>query len=723
MQSVAEPVQRVIDDTLLAEEIYGFKFTVCDYGTKDVGNLKDYNDRPLTAHQVEMLCRVKSRNVKILTGEISGCFAVEVDTPETVTKYLALLGTSTMRIKTKRGYAWLFKWNPDLTFNKERLPDGAEVMGNRHTRTFTGRHPAGVNYEVECWPSQLATAPDWLVTQIRQECDKRRVALERAANRPAPLYLEGDLDLAMKALACLDPDMNHDDWTAIGMALHDLDPVSGLDLWDHWSAGSAKYKPGLCAIKWRSFKKGAITRGTLFGAADRAKPGWRPAPIKQQRQASPAIRTNVEPIEPGVVTMRLAAEINRFFQHQAEAVLEVYRAALRFFRGMAFTAKQIIERSGLSKAQVHRGLMYGRSFLFERTTGEPHNDDLVAVCTRESYESIGSGLLEDPNSLQSATKSIPGGSRPVSFWKLLPYEQIVRVMCYNIFYIDLERSLDYKLATASRVKDLKGDISYVGKINRTLQKLMDTAENVGERDKIRKMAIKIRLLRHDLRHDLQPVGEGHYQTGKCEEKSVRQLMAEEWHWDRRDTDKTWDCERVLGMAKSTVQRMGRAVGFRWKPKMEPQVVTRGCDLPTPHKYSLNQHGFPRSVIVGGSAKPYFSAHYVAERMEVLNAPATIMWQKGSTIVYEPNEAALEADHKGQSNGKRKATRPVRGECGSVGMEQPEWNYQGNPPNWTRVNWAYYWLNRMGYRGDYDDLTDYQILEMLSTDRGTLKGEK
>lgn len=710
----------VVEDAIRTERKYGFKFQVCDRGTKGEGSEKGWLDHPLNAQQVRAKCSQKLRNLKLLTGEVSGYIALDIDKMDVALEYRKKIGAITFRVRTSRGYAWVFKQPKDVSFNKIVLPDGSELLGNRHSRTFSGRHPSGKDYAIECEPDgPLPEPPDWLLTQIRLECDKRA----RAVSRPQLPPMEGDIELAAKALAHLDPDMPYDEWIAVGMALFDLDPSGGLALWDSWSSGGSKYKPGLCAGKWRSFHKGLITRGRLFWMADNSAPGWRPAPIRVQRTIAPNFHQHRPPVEPAFVTKRMAAEINRFFQHQADAVLEVYRAVMRFFREVSFTAKQLIERSRLSKAQVHRGLMYGKSFIFELSAEEPHNDDLVALCTRESKDSIDKTLLDDPNSLQSATKSISTGSRPSTCWKLIPYERAVRIMCYWIFYVDLERSMDFKLATSSRVRDLKGDPSFVGRINRTLQKLMSIEEVFAEKEKLRKMALKIRYLRYDLLHDLQQVGEGHHQTGKCEEKSVRQLMAEEWHWDRRDTDKTWDCERVLGMAKSTVQRMGRAVGFRWKPKMEPQVVTRGCDLPTPHKYSLNQHGFPRSVIVGGTAKPYFSAHYVAERMEVLNAPATIMWQKGSTIVYEPNEAALEADHKGQSNGKRKTTKPVRGECGSVGMEQPEWNYQGNPPNWSRVNWAYYWLNRMGYKGDFDDLTDYQILEMLSTDRGTLKGEQ
>jgi hypothetical protein len=327
------------------------------------------------------------------------------------------------------------------------------------------------------------------------------------------------------------------------MALHNLDPVAGLSLWDNWSSGGKTYKPNQCAMRWRSFHQGGgIGRGRLFWMADVAHPGWRPAPVKVTRTPASNFRERPAPIEPPCVTKRLAAEINRFFQKQAESVLEVYRAVLRYFGRTAFTARRLMECSGLAKSMVNRGLMYARDFLFERLPENVDAVDFVAVSRLDSIDPIESLILEDPNSLQSATKSMPPGSRPASHWRLRAFEKIVQTLCYRVIFVSLERELDYRLATASRVRDLKGDLSYVGKINRTIQKLMDITEIVSEKAKLKKMAIKVRMLRHALFTDLTPVGEGNLQNGDRGEKSVRQLMVEEWHWERRDQEnRTWDC--------------------------------------------------------------------------------------------------------------------------------------------------------------------------------------
>lgn len=73
-------------------------------------------------------------------------------------------------------------------------------------------------------------------------------------------------------LHVLDPDMGHDNWLNVGMALHHQfrgDPEA-LTLWDTWSAGGAKYVEGECEERWRSFSQqrfqghGAVTLASII---------------------------------------------------------------------------------------------------------------------------------------------------------------------------------------------------------------------------------------------------------------------------------------------------------------------------------------------------------------------------------------------------------------------------------------------------------------------------
>ena len=57
------------------------------------------------------------------------------------------------------------------------------------------------------------------------------------------------------ALSCLDPDMHHDEWAKVGMALHHQfgGSETGLLLWKNWSQKGAKFDPKLLQLKWRTF--------------------------------------------------------------------------------------------------------------------------------------------------------------------------------------------------------------------------------------------------------------------------------------------------------------------------------------------------------------------------------------------------------------------------------------------------------------------------------------
>lgn len=55
-------------------------------------------------------------------------------------------------------------------------------------------------------------------------------------------------------LAALDPNMGHDNWLHVGMAIHHETNGQGFDLWDEWSAGGTSY-PGTETLwqRWDSF--------------------------------------------------------------------------------------------------------------------------------------------------------------------------------------------------------------------------------------------------------------------------------------------------------------------------------------------------------------------------------------------------------------------------------------------------------------------------------------
>jgi KaiC/GvpD/RAD55 family RecA-like ATPase len=83
-----------------------------------------------------------------------------------------------------------------------------------------------------------------------------------------------DEEWVLSYLSALNPYRadDYDDWLAVGMALHSVDD-SLLTEWDNWSRQSAKYTPGCCEKKWKSFKRSGIAIGTLGHMAK--QDGWR----------------------------------------------------------------------------------------------------------------------------------------------------------------------------------------------------------------------------------------------------------------------------------------------------------------------------------------------------------------------------------------------------------------------------------------------------------------
>jgi hypothetical protein len=71
-------------------------------------------------------------------------------------------------------------------------------------------------------------------------------------------------DKVIDMLSKLDPSMPNDEWVKVGMALHDWDPVKGLELWENWSQGGDNYTEGDTDIRWKSFDLGGgVTLGTI----------------------------------------------------------------------------------------------------------------------------------------------------------------------------------------------------------------------------------------------------------------------------------------------------------------------------------------------------------------------------------------------------------------------------------------------------------------------------
>lgn len=121
-------------------------------------------------------------------------------------------------------------------------------------------HASGSNYEtVKGYPQDVDFAPSELVALLE------RPAFYRVSNQGL------DLDIDEQHIATLlnhiDPSLDYNAWVSVGMAIHHCLNGGGFDIWDNWSATSAKYSnSGALSKHWHSFGKTAtpVGYGTLL---------------------------------------------------------------------------------------------------------------------------------------------------------------------------------------------------------------------------------------------------------------------------------------------------------------------------------------------------------------------------------------------------------------------------------------------------------------------------
>lgn len=189
----------------------------------------------------------------------------------------------------------------------DKGPDGkffaVEVLGDGQQYVIYGQHPGGFDY---LWPNNdgpndrrpesLSSIDEGMVVRFLETLSealppgwkvKEKGHLKASTKKADSAKFESlrlplsDWPLSRiveELLANLDPDMAHDDWLLVGMALHHQGSgdEAYLDAWADWSAGSGKFKPGECETRWASFKAQGngqvpVTLASLIKAAKDAQ--------------------------------------------------------------------------------------------------------------------------------------------------------------------------------------------------------------------------------------------------------------------------------------------------------------------------------------------------------------------------------------------------------------------------------------------------------------------
>ena len=126
----------------------------------------------------------------------------------------------------------------------------------------------------------------------------------------------------------LDPDMDHDEWVKVGMAIKSTVGETGFELWNSWSRRGGKYKAKEMGNIWRSFKRDGVKMGTLIHmAGDRWKERYKQQLLvsKQQNLSSPSPSPPLIPLcyhSPMDAQKKINEEVHDFMNNGVSKILK-----------------------------------------------------------------------------------------------------------------------------------------------------------------------------------------------------------------------------------------------------------------------------------------------------------------------------------------------------------------------------------------------------------------
>ena len=167
--------------------------------------------------------------------ERSGCVTVDADTYKDGCAWSSFAAnhnvppTLTQR-SARGGTHFIFRAEPDARYRT----DIGEAVDTKH-KGYILLHPSRFEGQTYQWVNEapIAPAPEWLK---RPE----RTLAETVGNATGNSGCS--LAMAEEALRWINPDMHHDQWVSVLMALHDEFGDDGLTLAEEWSARAPPYK-------------------------------------------------------------------------------------------------------------------------------------------------------------------------------------------------------------------------------------------------------------------------------------------------------------------------------------------------------------------------------------------------------------------------------------------------------------------------------------------------
>jgi len=197
-------------------------------------------------------------------------------------------GLLTERSHSKKGGHIIFLAKPD-----ETLPPKIDLGNHQEIEIFG--HPGSAGKNVMLTGDSMrgnlielgCTVKEFLATAGIQIQEPKPAPPNQSFDFTKMLSKGGqsDFDKAVDALNAINPDIDYEDWIAIGQALHSEFGEHGRNAWYYWSSLGSKYQGEKdLESHWKSFgKKDGVKLGTLYKHA--MDHGWQ-QPTKQTERKS-----------------------------------------------------------------------------------------------------------------------------------------------------------------------------------------------------------------------------------------------------------------------------------------------------------------------------------------------------------------------------------------------------------------------------------------------------
>lgn len=259
----------------VADELYSKGLSIIPLREKSkipaIKNWTKYSLERPTQEEIDQWKQIPNANIGVVLGKASGVIGIDFDYDinnlhQEIKTYLNNLETAIK--KGQKGCTMFFKYNGEKStgwsIKGERVLD--LLSDGRHTVMPPSVHPSGDIYDYDSF-MELASDLENIPKLPRRFVFKVDELLSKKEVKESHSSADINVNDLREALTFISPD-DYDTWVKVGMAIKDVLPEEGFDIWDTWSSKSLKYDGGEeLFTKWESFKGSGIGIPTIYWMA------------------------------------------------------------------------------------------------------------------------------------------------------------------------------------------------------------------------------------------------------------------------------------------------------------------------------------------------------------------------------------------------------------------------------------------------------------------------